>query len=224
MTKNYFFMAVAKNIVVYTALFGKHSGLVEQKNFKGIDFICYTDRDDIQSKTWQIKKVELPVRGDATRSARYYKLNPHEHLDAKYDVSIWIDANVLILQNVHDLAYQWTKEHIVACFDHNVTVLDPRDCVYEECDAIIKLGEETGGFKDDPQVMLEQMQGYRDAGFPEHYGLIFSAVVVRKHKDKDAIALMQGWWHDLKNGSKRDQLSFNFNVWKLGLKDKVKVH
>lgn len=216
-------MAFAKSIVVYTALFGKNTGLVEQKNFKGIDFICYTDRDDIKSKTWKVIKVKRPVENDAVRSNRWYKINPHLHLPEQYDQSIYIDANILVLQDLKKKVNLWLKDKIMVHFDHNLTVHDPRDCAYAECEAIIEIGENTGIFKDDPAVMKPQMERFKNEGYPQNNGLIFASVLIRKHKDADVINLMNSWWDTVLNQSKRDQLSFNYHVWKLGLEDKIKV-
>ena len=44
--------------------------------------------------------------------------------------------------------------------------------------------------------------------------------MVRKHNKKDCIELMEKWWNEINNYSHRDQLSFNYIVWKLGIKIK----
>ena len=84
-------------IVVYTALFGNYSGLIEQPKIKGVDYICYTDQD-LKSKSWKVIKVEPPIPGDNTRSNRYYKILPHKHLK-EHRISVYIDANYLIIGN-----------------------------------------------------------------------------------------------------------------------------
>ena len=62
--------------------------------------------------------------------------------------------------------------------------------------------------------MSEQTERYRQEGYPEHNGLIESAILVRELKDQRLISLMEAWWQEVLHGSKRDQLSFNYVCWK----------
>ncbi|MEZ4793279.1 MAG: DUF616 domain-containing protein [Gelidibacter sp.] len=205
-------------IVVYTALFGDYSGLVEQPKLKNVDYVCYTDRSDYVSKSWKIIKVPQPVPNDDTRSNRYYKILPHKHLDRTYDISIYIDGNILILKDFSDLINSVIKESKMACFDHAQNKADPRDCIYEEYEAIMDIANTKNVFKDDPEVMKLQMARFKEEGYPERNGLITAPILIRKHFDKDVIHLMEAWWHIVKSESKRDQLSFNYVAWKLNFK------
>ena len=58
------------------------------------------------------------------------------------------------------------------------------------------------------------MERYLSEGYPQNNGLAFTCVVVRKHNDSDTINLMENWWTEIKYGSKRDQLSFDYVAWK----------
>ncbi|MDE7222311.1 MAG: DUF616 domain-containing protein, partial [Acetatifactor sp.] len=89
------------------------------------------------------------------------------------------------------------------CFNHYI-----HDCVYLEKSLCQRLQ------KDDPTVMDKQMEGYRKEGYPEHNGLIDSAVLVRELKNDRVIRLMESWWQEILHASKRDQLSFNYVCWK----------
>jgi hypothetical protein len=200
-------------IVVYTALFGNYSGLIEQPTIKGVDFICYTDQD-ISSKSWQIKKVVPPVPGDNTRSNRYYKLLPHKHLD-NYDISVYIDANYLIIKDFSTIVREKLKTNLMVCFDHNQTILDKRDCIYEEHNELVNIATNKNIYRDSLESMQRQIDFFKQENYPSHNGLIFAAVLIRKHKDKEIITLMELWWSFVKNRSRRDQLSFNYCVWKL---------
>ena len=50
--------------------------------------------------------------------------------------------------------------------------------------------------------------------YPEHNGLLFASVLIRKHHDENLKKVMEDWWYCVKNYSKRDQLSFNYVAWK----------
>ena len=83
-----------------------------------------------------------------------------------------------------------------------------RNCIYKEVDAVIKLK------KDTLENVTPQIERYKEEGFPENYGLLQSNILIRKHNNADCIKLMECWWEELKNGSHRDQLSFNYVSWK----------
>lgn len=202
-----------EKIVVYTAIFGDYSGLIEQPKFKNVDYICYTDQD-FKSKTWKIIKVNPPVKGDNTRSNRYYKLLPHKHL-TDYNVSIYIDGNFLILKDFTPFIQQKLKSYSLLCFDHNQTDSDKRNCIYKEHDGILDYAKRKGLLKDNIKVMQKQIDQLISEGYPSDNGLISAGILIRKHLDNEVIDLMNYWWKIVKNGSKRDQLSFNYAVWKL---------
>jgi hypothetical protein len=197
-------------IVVYTSVFGGYDGLLPQPKIKGIDRICFTDRP-LKSRCWNIVQVQ-PQFVDSGRSSRLYKINPHLFLK-EYDISIYIDANFLVVGNLLHLVNSVLSLKPMAVFDHNKTSYDRRDCIYDEYRAIIKMGE-THAIKDDPIVMQKQIDRYRNEGFPPHNGLISGGVLIRKHNDPHVIRTMDRWWNEFSNGSKRDQLSFNYAAWR----------
>ena len=52
---------------------------------------------------------------------------------------------------------------------------------------------------------------------PNGNGLAVTMEVLRKHNEQDVIDTMRVWWDEIKYGSKRDQLSFNYSAWKTNL-------
>lgn len=195
-------------VVVYTAIFGAYDTLQEPKvDLPDVDFICFTDQP-IQSKTWQVRQVERLFE-DATREARRYKVLPHKFLP-EYDYSIWQDGN---FQMIRDARQQIGDESLMM-HDH-ISCRDARNCIYEEAEAILELGRITQkGYKDNPKIIKAQMHRYRLDGFPEGEGLVSSGIIYRKHHDLQIIKLMEQWWSEIQIGSKRDQLSFNYCIWK----------
>lgn len=204
-------------IAVYTSIFGPYDGLLPQKKYPNVDYICFTDQP-FKSKTWEIRHID-PVFEDSTRNSRRIKIQPHKFL-SDYDISIFMDGNYLIIKDINKLIEQELTNHKMLVFDHN-QAQDPRDCVYDECEAIIELGNNTGNHKDDPEIMRKQIDRYEKEGYPRKNGLIFSAVLIRRHNDPDVIQTMETWWDELSNGSKRDQLSFDYSAWKNNFDFKV---
>jgi hypothetical protein len=86
-----------------------------------------------------------------------------------------------------------------------------RDCIYKELEACIRLK------KDDPQIMRKQIDSYRSAAMPEHYGLIEANLLVRDHHNPACIEIMERWWQEIAKHSGRDQLSLPFVLWKMGI-------
>jgi hypothetical protein len=200
-----------KPLAVYTAIFGNYDGLIRQPKIPDVEYHCFTDRP-IKAHGWRIHRIDPPY-SDPTRSARRIKILVHEYLP-QYDYSLWIDGNYCITGDILSLLNQQLSEHDMAVFDHNSTTIDNRDCVYEEYQAIFDMGQRTGKFKDDPEVMKKQIERYRLEGYPPHNGLIFSAVLLRRHHAPDVVKTMNRWWNEIENGSRRDQLSFNYSAWK----------
>ena len=198
-------------IVVYTAIFGEYDFLNEPEYIhKGVDFICFSDQN-FKSNIWEVKK-SIPLYKDNTRTARKYKILPHRFL-SNYDVSIWLDGNKIIKGNVLNYLNYLGKNKL-ALYDH-MLCFDKRNCIYQEANAIFSLGNESGkSFKDDPLIIKKQMEKYLSKGYPIDNGLAFTCGIIRKHNDKEVVKVMEDWWHELKYGSKRDHLSFNYVAWK----------
>ena len=121
-----------------------------------------------------------------------------------------------VVGNIDELIEKYLSDSNIAFFDHNKNRMDPRDCIYDEYNAIMNLGKNdpNQNFKDNPQVMYDQVKRYQDEGYPSHNGLITGMVILRRHNEKDCIRVMEDWWTEIKYGSKRDQLSFNYVAWK----------
>lgn len=201
-------------IVIYTAIFGSYDGLIPQIKIPGVDYICFTDQP-FKSKVWKIIKVK-PEFEDTPRNSRKFKVLPHLFLK-DYEYSVFMDGNYLVKRDITDFVLSGLQKHKMMIYDHN-QCSDARDCVYDEYEALIKLGQETGSFRDDPEIMERQIEKYKSDNYPKNNGLIFSAVLIRRHHDPEVIELMEKWWSEIENGSKRDQLSFNYAAWKVNFK------
>lgn len=91
-----------------------------------------------------------------------------------------------------------------------------RNCAYDEANVCIKLK------KDKQEIIRKQMDGYKKEGFPLRYGLSENNIIIRFHNSIDCVKLMDLWFEEFKTKSKRDQLSFNYCVWKT--KTKIKYY
>lgn len=192
-------------IVVYTTIFGDYDVLLDPKYIsKDCDYICFTDKRNLKSSVWQVINVvdnKLPPRV----LNRKFKILPHLYFP-HHTYSIYVDANVEIIGNIKELVDKYLQRHYMACLKH-----PERDCIYQEAEVCIKLQ------LDEPERIKEQMARYKQAGYPEHYGLTDNSVLLRRHNEPLIIKVMESWWKEIEIGSKRDQLSFGFVAWKHGL-------
>ncbi|SNR15666.1 glycosyltransferase domain-containing protein [Tenacibaculum jejuense] len=198
-------------IVVYTGAFGDDFGFIPQKEIEGVDFFCFTDNVEKVKFPWKPIELISDQKNGVLRN-RHPKLLPHLYFQ-DYDISIYIDSNYLIIGDIKELLNSLGEDFKMGIFDHNQCE-DKRDCVYDEYEAILELGKETGVYKDQPEVMKKQIDFFRSESYPENNGLIFAAVLIRKHNDPQVIKVMEDWWGFVSTKSKRDQLSFNYVAWK----------
>jgi len=198
--------------VIYTAIFGGYDKLPDPTFIPdGWDFICFTD-SDIESDIWNVIKVPA-IYKDPTRNARKCKILPHRWFP-NYEYSLWVDGNIIVRGDVNNLISDYLRDANLAVHDHNQNRLDPRDCVYKEAEVIFYFGKKNGNYKDDPNVIHKQIQKYANEGYPKHNSLAVTMQLLRRHNEQDCIAAMESWWNELKYNSKRDQLSFNYIMWK----------
>jgi len=197
--------------VVYTSVFGNYDDVVEPKLPEGWDWKCFSEQNS------------LPIYEDNMRNAKRYKILPHRFLK-EYEISIYIDGNYIIKRDVNELVDRYLNDVNAVFHNHNSQpAYDKRNCIYDEARTILMFGEknmkitpERGmkNYKDNPEIIVNQMKRYTNDNYPEQNGLITGGVILRRHNEKDCIKVMEDWWKEIRYGSKRDQLSFNYVAWK----------
>lgn len=198
--------------VMYSCISGGYdkvvSDFVPNPNYA---YVLFTDSPRLlRQKTylwWQIRPLAFSKK-DSVRNSRWHKLHPHI-LFPEYKYSVWIDSNMQI--SSLDF-YKLINKHIKA--DHKIAAsLHPeRDCIYDEAEECVLLST------DNPVLIRKQIAILRQDGFPEHVGLYETGLMMRKHNDDKIIKLCEQWWDFVCNYSRRDQLSFNYLLWKNKIK------
>ena len=190
-------------IVVYTAIFGDKDDLKEPPmKLEGCDLVCFTDNQYLKSKAFDIR-VYPSINSDPVRCARMFKVLPHWFFTG-YEYSLWIDACVLFKRgDIQELINHYLREYNMAIFAHSC-----RDCIYDEADVCIT------AHKDNPEIIRQQVEQYREEGYPPHNRLVESTIILRKHLSADVIRIDEDWWSQIVKSSRRDQLSFNYVAWK----------
>jgi hypothetical protein len=188
---------------IYTALIGNYDKWSEPKYTNpDFDYYLFTDQPII-SKAYRVIKV--PKAKHNRRLAREIKILAYKYLP-NYDITIWHDANLVQHKDLSCML-NWTYHDIV-------TLRHPtRNCIYDEADACAMMN------KDSHAAISKQMRKYEQKNYPQNNGLVATGIIVRKNTYN--VNLFCNNWHtELKNGSFRDQLSFNYVLSKHGIKVK----
>lgn len=186
-------------VVVYTAITNRYDRLKEIPYLLDyVDYIAFTDDKNISSKTWNVLPID-DYQGDPIRTVKQYKILAHKFLK-NYKYSIWIDGSFEMKKDIQPL---------INYSSLMTTVKHPsRKCIYKEMDVCSFYK------KDAADKIQKQKERYLSLGYPINYGLIASGFLFREHNHPEVIAVMEDWWNEVKNYSKRDQLSFNYSAWK----------
>ena len=120
---------------------------------------------------------------------------------------MWIDGNIEIISGVFGFITRYDLSNTTI-----YTKVHPsRDCIYKEADTVVKMK------KDMLSNVKPQISRYRAEGFPNGFGLHETSVILRRHGDQRCQIFGNRWAKEIMDGSHRDQLSFDYCRWKLGM-------
>jgi hypothetical protein len=197
-------------VVVYTAIAGDRDTLKPQCGRLTAEarFVALVDEPGAVncSPPWSLEPF-TETHPDPVRTARRCKVLSHK-LFPGVEYSLWIDGNVTVLSSssLTSLIDQYLDGVDLCVFRH-----PQRSCLFAEAE-VCKHKR-----LDDPVIIDAQVARYRSEGVPENLGLVESCVILRRHTP--AIARFnEGWWDEMKNGSRRDQISFNYVAHRQGLR------
>jgi hypothetical protein len=203
---------------VYTSITDSYDSLKPQPaaatdRCEQVAFVDHGTADMLagRSRGWRIVVTDPPPgdpgRLDPHRAARFHKINAHLVLPAS-EYSLWIDASIGIACPfpIPRLADLFLGDCDLCVFRHHA-----RRSVYEEAEVCAAYG------LDRPDIIDAQIARYRMEGLSATTGLIEAPVLLRRHTPAIR-AMNEAWWAEIVGGSRRDQLSFNYVAWKLGLR------
>ncbi len=190
-------------IAIVSANFGIREGLADWGKLPNIDYFCFTDKFDMNGGHVTLLRPDY-FELDLKRTSLFYKTNSIHYFD-DYDIIIWCDQNVNIVNLTSIYTCLMNQEFTIASFRH-----PERKCVYSESEKIIS------SKRDKAEKVISQMTRYEKAGFPKNYGLFETNIMVYKPTNQMK-TLMRSWWGEIVSGAKRDQLSFTYVLWALGV-------
>ena len=193
-------------IAIYTAVFGGKDVIkkpLSYNNDENIDYFLITDNKKNINFNYKIILKE-PIYDDITKNARYYKIIGLG-LFKEYDIVIWHDGNLQVIHNKITDILKFVENKQVAFFKH-----PDRNCIYNEAIKCIQLE------KDYPIKIFKQVFGYFVKGIKSEDGLYETTIIVKNNKliDKKFLDL---WWNEIKNKSRRDQLSLPYSLKKFNI-------
>lgn len=199
---------LTNNKVIYTCITGNYEKIIDptyiQQDF---DYICFTDNPNQTSKVWKFREIPEELQQySKVKQQRLIKICPHKYL-SEYSESIWVDGSIDILSDMNKFinTYCNIKDKCVYIRRH-----PNRKCIYSEATICISMKKDTS-ININPQI-----KKYKDENFPSNFGLVETNIIYRKHNEPYCIKLMNLWASELISGSHRDQLSFNYALWRIG--------
>ena len=195
--------------VVYTALIGKYDDISTINIEKGYDYFIFTDQIPENKKTnWTILNIEKNInfsnKLEVLKLQRFYKTHPHIYFE-NYDLSIYVDTTFEIFGNLDNFLLRiLSPNKCIYSLEH-----PNRNSIYNEFGAVLFIQKET-----EENIKFIDKR-YKKEGFPKNYGLSENCLIVRKHNDYNCINLMNLWYFEIEHYSYRDQLSFNYILWKI---------
>ena len=194
-----------KPFAIYTAIVGGYDNILQPLVVDDrFDYYLFSnDIQELQVGVWQVRPI--PYHNNTlAKVARWVKTHP-EFLLPDYTYSVWVDANIQICTpTVYERITHLSETDVLfASMWHH-----ERDCIYDEAVELLSLSIEH------EKVVYKWIQCLLGEGYPRHNGLYETGVMYRKHGDSRVKATDTLWWKCIESHSKRDQLSFNYALWR----------
>lgn len=198
------------DIAVTTAITSAYDHPREDVFVDGVDYLFFTDEESVGLAGDGWEAIHLASHGNPRRRAKPPKLDPHQFGRLlEYEYVIWIDGGI------HIKSAGFVDE--ILSHIHNGMVLSPhfdgRDDAYGE--ATIRPAK----YAEEP--LDEQIEFYKEEGYPGHNGLFECGVLARKMSSDSVAELGKMWLEQVADWSYQDQVSLPYCLWKLGYQPDV---
>lgn len=211
---------------IYTAIFSNSKPIDNLKSFEKMenwDYILFTNLDPkLFSETpWTVIQVRKYIFGNQdsntsntsnVMNARYVKWLGGFYLNS-YDNLIWTDAYI-VLNKEKEQEISYLLNNINNNINNNIIFKEHphRNCIYEECKAVIKLN------KDTKYKVSINMSIFLKDNMPKNFGLYETNIIIYKNT-KENREFFKKVFEFMINKSYRDQLSLTYNIWKHNFKN-----
>lgn len=222
-----------RNIAIYTVITGDYDTIKQpQVITPGAEYFLFTNNHcGEEAGVWKIVHLDEPEltaawsgsvnRNDAIVSdnkrinnillSRKVKMLAHKYLPEGYDMSIYIDADMMIKANLSKLFELLNDNVLMAAFKHSSCF-----SVRDEIDDLI----ERGVVK--PAVVEHQWKRYHEWSFKDDIGVTENGILIRRHNNPKVVELMELWWQEYLHGCLRDQVSLMPCIYRCGFMPHLK--
>lgn len=202
----------SKKIAVYTCIVGEYDNLIQplvEDPRCDYYYLGLNKPEDVGVYKWIDITGRFPaaISSDYHRINRYCKMHPHIFFP-QYDYSIYVDGSIQI---------QTTVSHLLKKIGGIGIASYGMPFAMDAYEHAASLWYRNGKGESEGRARIQsQMQKYAKEGFPRLFGLTENGVLIREHNNDNCIRIMDTWWEEVLNYSRRDQLSFMYAVWKNG--------
>lgn len=189
---------------IYTVITGNYDTIKQPLELTpGADYFLFTNNPTIQDAgVWKV--VHIPLLNIGSRSekennillSRRVKMLAHEYLPQGYDVSVYVDADMLLKESFSELLDTMADSSLMAACRHGYCA-----SVREEINDLINKGMVNG------HQVEQQWQRYVEWGFKDDLGISENGLLIRRHNEPSVIELIELWWEEYQHGCLRDQVS-----------------
>jgi hypothetical protein len=193
--------------VVFTILFGDYESLneLEVNRESNVDYIAFTDSDQVKSESWQVRRIMPRFKADSVRSQRLAKLSP-PLIREEYEQSLYVDNTVKLKAPVNKILDSLLKDSVCTIPAHS-----HRDTLRQEFEVVLAAN------LDSRERIEEQFQHYEEFN-PQILDEkpYWTGIIARSHGDE--LKKLENIWADhILRYSRRDQLSLNIAAQESGL-------
>ncbi|MDD2466683.1 MAG: DUF616 domain-containing protein [Desulfobulbus sp.] len=185
----------------YTVLTGDYDLLNEiPEKLNNWEYICFTDNPRLKSNTWKIVQIENNFNLDPRRLSRVFKIKNYL-VDSEYDISVYADANIKIRGNLDAFIAQALRPHSALTLPVH-PFLNSLEGEYKQCLAV---------GKDQRDILESQYNFYtKDQRFSDSTPHVNARLLIRRTGNSAINTMMDLWFEQLMQWSRRDQMSFNY--------------
>lgn len=197
-----------KKTAVYTCITGGYDRLMQPHAVEACcDYYVISDDPNMGGGVFRYVDVDTVVP-DSSMSAkdknRYCKMHPHE-IFPDYDYTIYMDGSIGIK---NPIAHYTENVGISGLSIHRHKI---HDCIY-----IDGIFAEWLGVVDKEEIVAE-LKRYMEKGLPRKFGMFECGMIISDLHNKTGRQLYRKWYEEYEKGAGRDQFSFIYVLWEMGL-------
>lgn len=190
-------------LIVYTALFADKNLPIEdvgkfypfEHDKEDVKYIAYTNRDDLTSDYWEVRKIDGYDGLSSRMMAREIKWNPTKYLE-DFTHSLWLDSQCYFTFEPKAIVTHYLQDIYHTAIHHHTDL----QSIYVE-----GMVSSYVYSNDIPSIINRQLERYFKEGHPYNYDHYETGVLIRENCNASN-QLSRAIYNELTNHSIRDQI------------------